>query len=83
MLLKDRNSGQMLAVEHVTDLFNLNHDCITGRFQYGEEEQDPETFRKADLVFLSGEELPRCWTDPHYRDSEMLRYTRRRTLSSG
>ena len=47
MLLKDRNSGQMLAVEHVTDLFNLNHDCITGRFQYGEEEQDPELTPKA------------------------------------
>ena len=53
MLLKERHSGQMLAVEHVTDLFKLNHDCITGRFQYGEEEQDPETFRKLDLVFLS------------------------------
>ena len=32
-----------------------------------------EKFNKADLVFLSGEELPRCWTDPHYRDSELTR----------
>ena len=82
MLLKERHSGQMLAVEHITDLFNLNHESISGRFQYGEEEQDPEVFLKTDLVFLSGEELPRCWTDPHYRDDELTRHPSHRAVSS-
>ena len=73
MLLKEKHNGHLLAVEHLTDLFNLNHEAIEGRYQYGEEEQDPELFRKTDLVFLSGEELPRCWTDPHYRDDVLNR----------
>ena len=51
----------------MTDLTNLYRDTVKGRYQAGEEEQDPETFCKDDLVFLSGETLPRCWTDPNYR----------------
>jgi hypothetical protein len=35
--------------------------------------QDPEKFKKTDLCFLSGEALPRCWVDAHYRDEEMQR----------
>jgi len=34
----------------------------------GEEIQDPERIKKAELVFPSGEELPKCWIDIHYRD---------------
>jgi len=30
-------------------------------------------YMKSSLIFLSGEELPRCWTDPHYRDDELTR----------
>ena len=47
---------------------------VIGRSQHGEEEQDPEPFAKDALMFLSGEPLPRCWTDPHYRDEEIQRY---------
>ena len=71
MLLKEKASGDLLEVVDLKDLFNLNHPEIIGRYQGGEEEQDPEKFSKADLIFLSGEELPRCWTDPHYRDDEL------------
>ena len=55
------------------DLFDLFKDEVVGRYQYGEEVQDPEKFKKSDLMFLSGESLPRCWTDPHYRDDELIR----------
>ncbi len=68
MLLKEKASGHMLEVLSLNDLTNLFKNQIVGRFHYGEEVQDPEKFDKADLVFLSGEDLPRCWTDPHYRD---------------
>ena len=71
MLLKEKSSGDLLEVVELSDLFNLNHPEIIGRYQGGEEQQDPEKFKKADLKFLSGEELPRCWTDPHYRDEEL------------
>ena len=71
MLLKQRSTGHLLEVENVQDLFNVLRDEITARDQVGEEMQEPEVFKKADLIFLSGEELPRCWTDPHYRDHEL------------
>jgi len=70
MLLKKRTSEHMVDVQNLIDLMNVNRDEVVGRYQEGEEQQDPENIKKADLVFLSGEELPRCWTDPHYRDSE-------------
>ena len=73
MFLKERSSGHMVEVLSLSDLFNLYHDEVVGRYQEGEEVQDPEKFKKADLIFLSGEELPRCWTDPHYRDNELIK----------
>ncbi len=63
----------MVEVLSVGDLVDLFKDEVVGRYQYGEEVQDPEKFRKSNLVFLSGEPLPRCWTDPHYRDNELIR----------
>jgi len=63
----------MVEVLTLDDLVDLFKDEVMGRYQYGEEVQEPEKFRKSDLVFLSGEPLPRCWTDPHYRDNELTR----------
>ncbi len=73
MFLNERTTGHMVEVLSLGDLFDLIKDEVVGRYQYGEEVQDPEKFRKSDLVFLSGEPLPRCWTDPHYRDDELIR----------
>ena len=63
----------MVDVLSMMDLINLNRDEIVGRYQEGEDVQDPMKFSKDNLVFLSGENLPRCWTDPHYRDDELAR----------
>jgi hypothetical protein len=71
MLLKTRTSRHMVEVTNLIDLMNLNLDRVAGRYQEGEDQADQEMFDKHDLVFLSGEELPRCWTDPHYRDEEI------------
>jgi len=71
MLLKERSNGHMVEILNLLDLMNLNRTEVLGCYQEGEEQQDPENFSKADLVFLSGEDLPRCWTDPHYRDNEL------------
>lgn len=73
MLLREKSSGHMVDVLTLVDLINLNRDEIVGRYQEGEDVQDPMKFNKEDLVFLSGEALPRCWTDPHYRDKELQR----------
>ena len=73
MLLKQKSNGHMVEVTNFIDLINLNIDEIVGRYQEGEEVQDADKFKKQDLVFLSGEELPKCWFDPHYRDDELIR----------
>jgi len=71
MFLKQRDSGHMVEVLNLSDLFNLYRDEILASCHYGEEAQDPENFKKSSLIFLSGEELPRCWTNPHYRDNQL------------
>lgn len=71
MLLKEKHNGHMVEILNLMDLMNLNRDEVLGCYQEGEEQQDPESFKKTNLVFLSGEELPRCWTDPHYRDADL------------
>lgn len=68
MFLRHAKSGKIVEVLALEDLFNPSHAELTGRFHAGEEMQDPETFRKEELEFPSGEPLPRCWIDPHYRN---------------
>jgi hypothetical protein len=71
MYLKQKKEGHLVEVLSLNDLFNPNHNNVVGRLHYGEEIQDPEKFAKTDLIFPSGEELPRCWLDVHYRDKEL------------
>ncbi len=73
MLLKDKSSNHMVEIANLINLIDVNCNEVVGRYQEGEEAQDPEAYTKSDLVFLSGEALPRCWTDPHYRDDELTR----------
>ena len=70
MYLKRKSDGHLIEVLAFNDLFNSTHPSVVGRLHYGEEIQDSEKFAKTDLGFPSGEELPRCWLDVHYRDHE-------------
>ncbi|MEW7976506.1 MAG: acetyltransferase [Candidatus Sedimenticola endophacoides] len=73
MFLKHAGNGRVVEVLGLSDLFNPVHAQLAGRYHVGEELQDPEKFAKSELVFLSGEALPRCWLDRHYRDHELHR----------
>ena len=73
MFLQQKKDGKLVEVLSLNDLFNPNHPQIVGRYNAGEELQDAEKFSKSDLEFLSGEALPQCWLDVHYRDSELRR----------
>jgi len=73
MFLKESATGKLVEVLSLNDLFNPIHSNLVGRYNAGEELQDPEKFGKSGLVFLSGEPLPRCWIDVHYRDDELRR----------
>ncbi len=68
MFLKDRTNGDLVEVLTLKELFDPFQVEVVGRYQQGEEVQDPEKLKKAELLFPSGEVLPRCWIDPHYRD---------------
>ena len=73
MFLKHTTTGKMVEVLSLRDLFNPVKGTVIGRYHYGEESDDPESFDKADLAFCSDEPIPKCWTEPHYRDDEHLR----------
>jgi len=68
MFLMQKNSEKLVEVLSLSDLFNPNHERIVGRFHAGEEMQEAESFEKGDMAFPSGESLPKCWLDPHYRE---------------
>lgn len=74
MFVRQSTNGHMVEVVNLQQLLDLNCANIIGRYQNGEEAQDEEWFSKADLEFLSGEPMPQCWQDPHYRDSELQRH---------
>jgi hypothetical protein len=67
MFLQHKRSGDLIEVLTLQELYNPCQHEIVGRMHAGEEMQDPESFEKSDMVFPSGEALPRCWLDPHYR----------------
>lgn len=67
MYLKHTHNGDAVEVLSLDSLFDPNRETVTGRYHAGEELQEPETFAKQELAFPSGEALPRCWLDPHYR----------------
>jgi hypothetical protein len=68
MLLQEKSSTTTIEIEDLETLFNPLKDEIEGKIQEGQEEQDPQSFAKQDLTFASGEDLPRCWLDPNYRN---------------
>lgn len=73
MFLQQKSNHEMVEILSLSELFDPFNKTLTGRYQHGEEVQDPETFSKSNLQFLSGEELPECWLDAHYRDNELKR----------
>ncbi|HHH47635.1 MAG TPA: acetyltransferase [Gammaproteobacteria bacterium] len=68
MFLKDKASGDLVEILNTNTLVDPCRAEVQGRFHAGEEMQEPREFAKAELMFPSGEPLPRCWIDPHYRD---------------
>lgn len=67
MYLKHTGTGDLVEILDMRALINPKQTRVAGRYHAGEELQDPATFGKAELVFPSGEALPRCWLDANYR----------------
>jgi len=69
MFLKNAGNGDLAQVIDMSELTDPNSSTVTVRYHAGEEAGDPLGANKSDLVFPSGEALPKCWLDPHYRVS--------------
>jgi hypothetical protein len=68
MFLHNKETGSLVEIEDVQTLINPNQNEVVARSQSGEEEQEPELMHKVNLIFPSGEDLPRCWMDADYRN---------------
>lgn len=70
MLLKIKKDDVLVEIAEVTELINPMREEVMAQIQQGEEEQPPESFKKSDLVFPSGENLPQCWLDSNYKSKQ-------------
>jgi hypothetical protein len=68
MLLQVKDTHDLVKVNDIQELIDPNIDIVHAQDQEGQEEQDSESFKKENLVFPSGESLPRCWLDADYRN---------------
>jgi hypothetical protein len=73
MFVKDRTNGHLVEVLDTAALMDPAQSRFRGRYNWGEDLPEPEAFSKTDMIFPSGEPLPRCWLDVHYRDDELRR----------
>lgn len=69
MLLQNKQTGTLVEIRDIEALSNPTKSSVTAQGQAGQEEQDPESFEKTQLIFPSGEDLPRCWIDANYRQN--------------
>ena len=70
MILQKKDNGTLIEIQDLIGTIDPNQMELMGRVQSGEEEQEPELVRKQNLIFPSGESLPRCWLDPDYRQHQ-------------
>ncbi|MTJ06486.1 acetyltransferase [Anabaena sp. UHCC 0204] len=69
MFLQIKNSQDLVKIVDIQELFDPNSEIVHGQDQEGQEEQETDIYQKEEIVFPSGEKLPRCWLDAHYRES--------------
>jgi hypothetical protein len=67
MYLRHKPSGDLVEILNLDRLFDPFQIEVNGRYHAGEVLQEPAAFAKSELVFPSGEYLPRCWLDPAYK----------------
>ncbi|MEB3226470.1 MAG: acetyltransferase [Synechococcus sp.] len=67
MFLRHAPEQILIEVLDLRDLWDPFKKEVLARAHAGEEMQDPEIYPKAELLFPSGEPLPKAWLDPEYR----------------
>lgn len=72
MFLSEAKSGDLVEILDMHDLSNPFKQRLRVQFQRGEDLAEPEYMEKSLLCFPSGEQLPLCWLDGHYRDAKVF-----------
>lgn len=72
MFLRETRSGDLVEVLDLEQLSNPFRDKVKVQYQHGEDLLEPELMAKSTLNFPSGEALPQCWLDGHYRDKQIF-----------
>ena len=70
MFLQTKVRVVLVEVLDVTEVIVPREPLRHGRGPAGQAEPAPEEFAKGDLVFPSGETLPRCWQDVDYQTNK-------------
>jgi len=68
MFLMNTHNNDLVEALDLQEVFDPFVKSISARTQAGEDTMDVGKYSKADLSFPSGEPLPRCWRDSHYRE---------------
>ncbi|MDJ0737063.1 MAG: acetyltransferase [Nostocaceae cyanobacterium] len=80
MFLMHKPTGDIIEILTLDKLFNPCIKEVTGVDHLGQEMQDPASYQKMELAFPSGEALPRCWFDSHYRETMTATPYKEKTL---
>ena len=68
MFLQIKDSRDLVKIVDIQELLDPTIKTVHAQEQEGQEEQETDNYQKVELVFPSGEKLPRCWLDAHYRE---------------
>lgn len=67
MYLRNKTNNDLAQVEKLAELTDPNLKSVVLHYFAGEEMGETMRVNKSELVFPSGEALPKCWLDSHYR----------------
>ncbi len=68
MFLRHAPTKDLVEALDLQEIFDPFVERVSARTQAGEDTMDVGKYEKSDLLFPSGEQLPRCWRDSHYRE---------------
>lgn len=68
MFLRQVSTGDLVEVIDLTDVINPYSSTLRARAHMGEVVHRADVYLKSNLEFPSGEPLPLCWIDGHYRE---------------
>jgi len=67
MFLRQMTSSELIEAIDVMSIVNPSCSTFVARTYLNDEMADVKRYNKQEMMFPSGEPLPRCWLEPGYR----------------